>query len=511
MIFNHFVQMLDIDIGNSSNPIPNDRQWPVHALTTLPIGSGPTGQIAKFMAKLIVSTLSPSSPTQDLLEQLLHSVRTAYHPHNEDAWSLPLAVLLRFLAVYYAKRHGRKQRNNVPIDQNEVDRFVKAVLDTALLALYSSLELMAAAAEHTLKALAYVSPKVVFDALLGEVFPSLDAVTETHRTMSAVKALYATSVPLFNRRLHPQGAQHLQPLLFACLPAIDANDLPKSVAALSFYWSVFSIIPFHEPNIQFQSVDGGSVDVHAVATPVKASDSSSMITDGENEEDARRATMDLNEWALAFMQKLIDFVMHLDGGDSAERCRLNIILLRLLKRVSHSFFACLSAPIHAQCSSKLINVIARQLHLNARKPLGILVSAASSSHESSTFVNMAFDSLESRLQSSAHDCAVSELQFSLSMLSSLVKRAGANLVPLVERIEKIVLHCIRHDEKKVRQCTRKLVSNTLRALTQAYPLEYASYPASWWTKSSNPKHWQWWGRFHEVGCSRLSPVFDAGF
>ncbi|KAJ2332388.1 Proteasome activator BLM10, partial [Coemansia sp. RSA 2673] len=139
----------------------------------------------------------------------------------------------------------------VPVDMRLTRRvrrrFVLAVRTLAMLLLFSKTEDSISKSHSTLKYLAMVEPDLIFAPLLETLYTSIDSVTETHRMLSAMRALAKLATTLSNFSHYPEGAQHVAPLLNLTLPGIDANDTTKTWFTLVFIRNLcFNGVVFEE-------------------------------------------------------------------------------------------------------------------------------------------------------------------------------------------------------------------------------------------------------------------------
>lgn len=78
--------------------------------------------------------------------------------------------------------------------------------------------------------LAQLRPELVIPPILERLYSALDTVTEPHRLTAALQCLVSVIRPLVSGgEAYPEGPCHVLPLLMACLPAIDPNDIRKTL------------------------------------------------------------------------------------------------------------------------------------------------------------------------------------------------------------------------------------------------------------------------------------------
>ncbi|KAJ2274257.1 Proteasome activator BLM10 [Coemansia sp. RSA 371] len=197
---------------------------------------------AHSFARFIVYTMHDESSggTLELFEQLVQMIEPFYHPSNNGAWSGLLARFLRHLAKELLQRSRAEAAEDceVPVDarlsRSVRRRLVVLVRTLAMLLLFSKGEDSVSMSHSTLKHLAELEPDLIFRPLLDTLYTAIDSVTETHRMISAMRALAKLATTLSTFAHYPEGAQHIAPLLTLTLPGIDVNDPTKSYFALSF-------------------------------------------------------------------------------------------------------------------------------------------------------------------------------------------------------------------------------------------------------------------------------------
>lgn len=78
--------------------------------------------------------------------------------------------------------------------------------------------------------LAQLRPNLVIPPILDRLYSALDTVTEPHRLTATLQCIVSVIRPLVRGgKDYPEGPTHVIPLLMACLPAIDPNDIRKTL------------------------------------------------------------------------------------------------------------------------------------------------------------------------------------------------------------------------------------------------------------------------------------------
>jgi proteasome activator subunit 4 len=150
---------------------------------------------------------------------------------------------------------------------------------------------------------------LLFPGLLERIYPSLDNLTETHRTASSLSLLSHIALPLLSRQHYPAGGKHLLPLLHLTIPGIDMNDPMKSISSLMFITTALMNVPIfdltgsassgityesEETNFESMDIDGGNQLMHA-----------------DREEDdllCRSSTGEFEEWLSKFLNRVFTIV-----------------------------------------------------------------------------------------------------------------------------------------------------------------------------------------------------------
>jgi proteasome activator subunit 4 len=154
-----------------------------------------------------------------------------------------------------------------------------------------------------------LEPELVFPGLLERIYPSLETLTETHRTASSLSLLSHIALPLLSREHYPAGGKHLLPLLHLTIPGIDMNDPMKSISSLMFVTTALMNVPIYDLT---ESATSG------VTYASEESRFESMDVDGEHqvyaadrEEDdllCRATTGEFEEWIAKFLNRVFTIV-----------------------------------------------------------------------------------------------------------------------------------------------------------------------------------------------------------
>ncbi|KAJ2785455.1 Proteasome activator BLM10 [Coemansia javaensis] len=483
---------------------------------------------ALTFARFVVYTLHDESPggTLDLFGQLVQMVEPFYHPSNNGPWSGILARFLRHLAKILLLRSRAEAADDCTVPAAARlrrpirRRFVVLVRTLAMLLLFSKGEDLVGMSHSTLKHLAEVEPDLVFRPLLDTLYTAIDSVTETHRMISAMRALEKLAATLSNFAHYPEGAQHVAPLLTLTLPGIDVNDPVKSCFALSFVSNlchngvVFEELaapgdmPGPRPPSRSPSAAAGD-DQDAVDEPPEV--------DMEQVEWMTRAsTAQFEAWIDQYLRRVFALVDNLSssldtaGGPAAE-AGLDTIAAHTTKMVLH------------QCSERYYPMITRLIagfatsitSLSAvgsvRKLVGAFASAIPE-HALPALLPLCCERIADEIENGVgltpslsrvtQSHSETTLIWFVSVLVALTENQdGRQLLryraQLLRTVDLLFSQCL---SRQVYTAAGSLLYNTLSCLTRTAPHHGRSVPDSLWADPAfHENHFRYWGQHPDVG------------
>ncbi|KAJ5322410.1 hypothetical protein N7452_010699 [Penicillium brevicompactum] len=253
LIFTAILRLLEIPVGQSTSPYS--------ALVDISSGlgimldrDGRKHPVAHHIARWIVMSLSPAcvdSETSVLtqLEGLIQAVETFFHPSNSGGWTKTLSQLVYYLTDFFVMRWNREQSGelDIPPERRLTEplkrRFVLCIRDVIFMGIYAKSSSAMTFSLSTLQGLAYLEPNLILPGALQRIYPALQGLVEVHRTTSSLRAMQVLSRIIVRTRGY---RCHMTTLMGLALPGIDANDLEKSLHALSFIQSACYNIPMHD-------------------------------------------------------------------------------------------------------------------------------------------------------------------------------------------------------------------------------------------------------------------------
>ncbi|GLA77993.1 hypothetical protein AtubIFM55763_010475 [Aspergillus tubingensis] len=250
LIFTAILRLLEIPVGQSTSPYS--------ALVDISSGLGimldrdtRKHPVAHHIARWIVMSLSPACLEAEesvltQLEGLIQAVETFFHPSNSGSWTKTLSQLVYYLADFFVMRWNREQSGEMDIPEERrlteplKRRFVLCLRDVIFMGIYAKSGTAMSFSLSTLQSLAFLEPHLILPGALQRIYPSLQGLVEVHRTTSSLRALQVLSRIISRTKGY---RCHMTTLLGLALPGVDANDLEKSLHALSFIQSACYNIP----------------------------------------------------------------------------------------------------------------------------------------------------------------------------------------------------------------------------------------------------------------------------
>eukprot|EP00468_Gymnochlora_sp_CCMP2014_P014325 CAMPEP_0167769102 /NCGR_PEP_ID=MMETSP0110_2-20121227/17102_1 /TAXON_ID=629695 /ORGANISM="Gymnochlora sp., Strain CCMP2014" /LENGTH=1310 /DNA_ID=CAMNT_0007657981 /DNA_START=12 /DNA_END=3941 /DNA_ORIENTATION=+ len=484
-VFALYTQSLNLNLNlGSGNPnkglekrFPPKYKWLIREQTIdIPFG------------RLMVYTLHLDR-CKTLAATLFQMTESYFHPSNTGRHLANLSTLLATLSNYYGKRIGREMRGEGAYEsklrlEKKDSPFVKMIMPVVKMAMYSKSYRMIYAVQFLLRTLANVHPNDVVGPQMKEWIHALTNVSQSHRTMSALSCMGWSVDAILSRKLNPTGCQYLEQILWKALPGIDPVDLMKTGRTLTFYVLLFYTVPF--------------VDARK-HQPAKGS----MQKVLEYDEEAKRATMCLDEWCPQFLDALLKVIKQQEGF--SEKNRLDLATLHFIGRAIRAFFMCLSERLGKLSIEHLAKRLTSADFWSVQKYTGVVFSAAGLALPTAALEKLLLlfgkklveKSKDGKTWNKVEGTSGGETEYSLFVISELLSKAGAAIIPHLDLIRGIYACYKDAKSKDVKKNARCIIKKTLQALTSVYPAEYRGNNAEKWDDPTW-NHWQDWGNFEDV-------------
>lgn len=497
-LFVHFLRSFEVPVGKASASSPVQRAVPREVM--LAFNSGWSNSNAKVIAKAIVFLLHPGGSAQRHLDVIVELLEQYYHPSNGGTWTAFLEQFLRYLAFFFLKRLAKEQGKRMKgkgaddltafLGVEERVAFVKCMLKLIERGQYSKNGQLARTAADAATNLAYVEPSLVLPLVISGFQTAMDTITATHQLESALNtlALAARSILLVAGREAAQQVPEkdvqmldateeiwaivgfkevLVSAMFNTLPGMDANDPPKTLATLRFYFAVISSI----------LVLGGSEEGGNVLLP-----------------------MDWSLWLDEFLSRFFVLLVHLEPSTQSGDVGVD----DGFARISHSFllqrgsvchamiellFGRLTKPLFRQGLKKVAKFVHTNVLPGASDEIGLLCRAAvyaSPSEAAEHLLKPIMTSIIAALEdapvrglknqadgrlASLSPALATSVSHQIDVLALAVTFGGAALLPYKELLDKVILAAFAAPSTKVNEAGSHLLSNLLGSMIRFYPLE----------------------------------------
>ncbi|KAI7908029.1 uncharacterized protein BX663DRAFT_425475 [Cokeromyces recurvatus] len=474
----------------------------------------------KSLARFIVYTIMPdennqqSSYTLSLLSDMIQATELYYHPSNHGPWSYMLTTFARHLAAEFLKRWREEQEEdcNVPPHRRLTlalrKEFVLILRPVTYLSMFGKDQYIVGASQSTLKYLSWLEPSLIFPGLLERIYPSLETLTETHRTSSALSILTDIALPLFSRDNYPAGGKHLLPLLHLAIPGIDMNDPIKTIASLMFISTSLMSIPICDMT---QHQDG--------YYPTEEYTDNPFAELSKDTEDylVKASTGEFEEWLAKFLNRAFTIFENLPQenrkkqGSSHSGATMETGLTQILLHTCDVVFGQLSDELYDLALRLVIEFITDRVLPNAVRAVGLLCDAIASINPkkaAKVFLPLCISNIRNELEHGAaatvaHAASSNLIQsdstfhWYQNILFSVVSMLGAEILPYKQDIIDITHLMIQQcRSRRGIMWTGKLIRSVLSTTLNIYPKEFRSLNPSQWNDKefmSKQSH-QVWGQ-----------------
>ncbi|KAF9169581.1 hypothetical protein BGX20_010129 [Mortierella sp. AD010] len=316
-------------------------------------------------AKFIVYTTNPVSERENPrgsslthFGDLIQANESFFHPSNFGQWTYALSLFLQWVSTQYLRRIKEEESPKCKTPQElrltpELNiKFVEAIRGVTFLMMFSKDPRAVAQTNKTLRFLAWIAPNLIIPGVLERAYPSLESLTETHRTTSVISAMTSLTIPLLNREHYPQGGKHLLPLLHLTIPGVDLNDPGKTWYTLLFVSAMISTVPIRD------LTEMGSAGFQWGGMEMDMLDSEDVV-DMELEDSNRKATTaEFEEWVMKLLRRAI--LMFENFPDMEQDAKKGTVESSLTGSISYCFeilFSQLSPKLYDMTTKLVIDLL----------------------------------------------------------------------------------------------------------------------------------------------------------
>ncbi|ODV62158.1 proteasome activator BLM10 ASCRUDRAFT_27819, partial [Ascoidea rubescens DSM 1968] len=239
-------------------------------ISTNKFGSTSSSSFYTGFSTMIVFSINGSRSLEDdgLLDKLsniIDIIETYLHPSNTGEWSSNITQFLTSLITQYLRRFNLESfgsLSSLPSENKLNDqitkRFINILLPKILVGIQSKLDVIARLYIASLSALCYLNSELVLSSVLLDFYESLTSdSTPNHRLMAVIRQFtflgrYFVSTKVFRI--------HVVKLLSLTIPAIDSNDLNKTLCCLMLILTLASFTPFADLTKSSKTHDNEFID-----------------------------------------------------------------------------------------------------------------------------------------------------------------------------------------------------------------------------------------------------------
>ncbi|KAG1716353.1 hypothetical protein ID866_837 [Astraeus odoratus] len=493
--------------GVSTPQFPNG---PVGDYLTVPLQHWNPARSRTFLA---------GSRALDSLARLIASTEHFFHPTNSGSWTVDLTAFLKYIVYEFNKRWHEEQREDCKTPQNRRLTYdmrrelVKSIRTVVLLAMFSQDSATVSNVQSCLKSMSTMEPGLIIEPILERAIPSLEALVETQRTLSVIRALCAIAPAIYSREVYYPGAKHLITILQLLIPGIDLNDPVKTYCTTAFLSEVSQYVMFHD----VASLEDEVLDKSDLSGIIVTTETNGDIEQFSPEmEDAllRDTTGSFASWIASFVRRVIQLLENLpeEGANGTAGGASEVQLVEVVTGACMQICIHLSDSLFDLVLNMMYDYASTNVRSNAIRAIHQLVECVANAHPERTLAKF-FPFCEATIRTEIEHGASSTrttstttplpsdatLYWSLAILRGAVYNDGSALLRYKERLLSL-LKLLRDKalSKRGFSWSAKLLSSALITLTHTYPTENKFVdPDVWNDPEFQQKHYLYWGKLYK--------------
>ena len=391
LIFTAILRLLEIPVGQATSPYSAlvDISASLGIMLDRDVRKHP---VAHHIARWIVMSLSPACLEAEdsilaQLEGLIQAVETFFHPSNSGAWTKTLAQLVYYLADFFVMRWNRERDGEMEVPPerrlNEAlrKRFVLCLRDVIFMGIYAKSGTAMNFSLSTLQSLAYLEPHLILPGALQRIYPSMQGLVEVHRTTSSLRSLQVLSRIM----VRTKGYRcHITSLLGLALPGIDANDLEKSLHALSFMQAVCYNIPFEDLTKGRDDVNGNMLAMQWITGELERMEAEGVniqlnydtdLNEETEEMILRSSTTGFGEFLISFLGRVFTLLENLPDATRVRSGSPEENVVNTLPATLMPLLSSLSPELYDIALTKIADFISNHVIHQARDAMAFICNA----------------------------------------------------------------------------------------------------------------------------------------
>lgn len=370
---------------------------------------------------------------------------------------------------------------------------------------------------------------------MERAYPSLEALTETHRTTAVITALSTVAPHLVSRSKYYAGAKDLLPLLEFSLPGIDMNDPTKTIATCMFIIMSLQSVRIGDAtsegsdevnthrrkSVNPMDLDGcAPIEVHSpveTSLPEGREANGPPLTREEADNLIRTSTSSFGDWVIEFFRRVFILCENLpEEGGKHNRVggRIEESIIHTLMSACEIVCGALSPPIFQLALKQVFQYISTTTRANSVRIIGQLVSCFAKADAEKTlkqFLGWSISAVKIELQHGASSerttststpfAGDTSLHWALAVLTGCLSNSGKALLAYKSDVIDILkLTTAACKSERGYMWSSNVLQRILQTLVQYYTTSTRFVNDEEWKSPSFARnHIQHWGRSYESG------------
>ncbi|KAJ3811833.1 hypothetical protein F5876DRAFT_38753 [Lentinula aff. lateritia] len=512
------------------SPSPSGMNTPSIGSSTLgeylsaPLGKDVQGKGKTYLA---------GSKALDSLARLIASVESFFHPTNSGDWTTDLSAFIKLIAYNFNKRWYEERQPDCETPLNRrlsramKRELVKSLRTVVLLAMFSEDSKTVSNIQSCLKSMCVMEPDLILHPILERAIPSLEALTETQRTIAVIKALGAVAPAIVCRDIYYPGAKHLIPILDLLIPGIDLNDPSKTLCTTAFLVEISQYIQFsdlsdtsgtiptpteHNPQQnEFAKSSGKLPSFELNGFGDLVSDMESRLSPDEEDTLLKDSTASFADWLANFIRRVIQLIENLpeEGPNGKSGGTTEVQVVDSVVGACSQICVHLSEPLYDLVLKMVFDYASTNVRTNAVRAIHQLVECVANANPDKTLamffpfcahkIRLELENGAGSLRTTSSSIPIpsdATLHWNLAILRGTVFNDGRAVVKYRNELLSLVqlLHAKTYSKRGF-LWTGKFLSSMLLTLTHTYPYENKFVnPEEWESEEFRQTHHQHWGK-----------------
>ncbi|KAG1755021.1 uncharacterized protein EDB91DRAFT_1096855 [Suillus paluster] len=457
------------------------------------------------------------SKALDSLARLIASTEHFFHPTNSGSWTSDLTAFVKYIVYEFNKRWHEEQLPDCKtpmtrrLTQEMKRELVKCLRTVVLLAIFSQDNSTVSNVQSALKSMSCMEPDLVFQPILERAIPSLEALVETQRTLSVIKALSSIVPAIVSRDIYYPGAKHLITILQLLIPGIDLNDPTKTLCTTAFLSEVSQYIMFGDVT----SSDGSEASGVEITPDDSPEDAMELKLPNEVEDALLKdSTASFASWVASFIRRVIQLLENLpeEGVNGSAGGTTEVQVVDAVTGACSQICVHLSNSLFDLVLNMIFDYASTNVRSNAVRAIHQLVECVANAHPAKTlakFLPFCAANIRTEIEHGASSVRTTSsslplpsdatLHWNLAILRGCVYNDGSALLKYKgELLSLLTLLRDKTFSKRGYTWSGKLLSSALITLTHTYPIDNKFVnPEQWNDEDFQRNHHLYWGKLFE--------------